>query len=72
MVVCLTNTESKISFSDWPALDIDFSNKISAQRGRQEAEPSCLLFQTCALNISRFPQRRRKLITARTRQQSRR
>lgn len=33
----LPNTESKISCSDWPALDIDFPNTISPWRGKQEA-----------------------------------
>ena len=47
-----TNTEDKISFSDWPALDIDFSNTISAHTGGRKQS---LLFQTCVLDISRSP-----------------
>ena len=41
--------------SDWPALDIDFSNKIQPWRGDLELRSSSLLYSKCALDISGYP-----------------
>lgn len=48
----LSKKESKISFSDWPALDIDFSNTISSHRGGRKQSWAASCFRHVLLTLA--------------------
>lgn len=61
--------KAKISFSDWPVLDIDSPNAISATRGGRKQSRTASCFRHVLLTLAGFPRRRRELISARTQPQ---